>query len=267
MSPKSGLHTIGSVPDAFDPLPMVSVVYSCHPEFRWMVSMVRAQIEDEARRLRYEIWHQRAVLFPMGVPPQLAMYDPAIAARVLHLEYERRERIGSINGVATHEAAGILNRKRGIISISTRFDFAVQRFTGGHEIGHFLLHPELGDTTVHRDLPVFQYGTINRNRPREDREADYFAACFLAPRDLLIEEFEKRFGPHPLWLNEHVAFHLRGDSASDLFVAPHGALVFPAAVAGAHKFDRRHFPSLAEHFGISVSAMAIRLRELELVRE
>lgn len=228
--------------------------------------MKRAQIEDEARRLRYEIWHHRAVLFPMGEPPALAMYDPEVGARVLQLEYERRDRIGSVNGY-NYEAAGILNRQRGIISISTRFPFAVQRFTGGHEVAHYQLHPELGTATVHRDLPVFKYGVHDRKRSRYDREADYFSVCFLVPKDQLIFEFERRFGPHPLWLSEHVAFHLLGNSAADLFISPHGSLVFPVAVAGARKFDRGHFPSLAAHFGISVSAMAIRLLELGLVRE
>jgi hypothetical protein len=228
--------------------------------------MKSIQIADEARRLQYEIWHKRALLFPMGQPPYVAMFDPRVAAHVLELEYQLCERISSVAGHSSFEAAGTLNRVRKVISISTRFKYPVQRFTGAHEIGHYTIHPDLGNTTVHRDLPVFEYGG-KRTRPLIEREADYFAACFLAPRKLLTTEFEKRFGPSPLRLDESVAFHLRGALAHELFIAPHGSLNFAVAVAGAQKFDRNHFVSLAEKFGMTVSAMAIRLKEIGLIKE
>lgn len=226
--------------------------------------MDRTHIAYEARRLQYEIWQKRALLFQMGEPTLHAMFDPRVAARVLDLEYEQRERIGS--GQAGWEAAGVLNCDRGIISISSKFNYFVQRFTGAHEIGHFVLHREQIGATIHRDRPIFELHASGR--PPIEREADYFAACFLAPKKLVIEEFKKRFVNNPpLQLDENVAFHLYGEMASDLFIAPPGSLNFAAAVAGAQKFDRLRFPSLAEQFGLSVRAMAIRLQELELVRD
>lgn len=226
--------------------------------------MNRAQIELEARRLQYEIWHKRTMLFPMGEPPLSAMFEPRVAAKVLDLEYEFRPRISS--GHEGTEAAGIFDRSRGIIAVSSRFKHTVQRFTGAHEIGHAMLHPSIGDGIAHRDKPIFSVSTVGR--PPAEQDADYFAACLLAPRKAVIEQFKARFWVEPpMRLDENVAFHLRGNLAHDLLAAPHGSLAFAAAVAGAHKFDRAHFSSLAEHFDVSVSAMAIRLQELELVRE
>ena len=39
-----------------------------------------------------------------------------------------------------------------------------------------------------------------------------------------------------------------------------------AAAASARSFANRHFDSLARHFHVSIASMAIRLRELGLVR-
>lgn len=200
----------------------------------------------------------------MGVPQSpVALCRPDIAAHVLDFEYEYCTSLGS--GTAGFEAAGILDRERGIISISTRFNERVQRFTGAHEIGHLMLHEKVAAMRLHRDRPIFDL--IAKGRPPLESEADYFAACFLAPEKQVIAEFEKRFGPAPLRLDEDLAWHLCGESYTDLFIAPSGSLLFPAAVAGAQKLDGRRFPSLANYFGLSVNAMAIRLLELQLVRD
>jgi hypothetical protein len=226
--------------------------------------MRNAAIEIEARRLQFEIWHRRELLFPLGVPPLSVMFDPAIAAHVLDLEYESRDCILSADGCPLMEAAGTLDRGRGIISVSRRFSERVQRFTGAHEIGHFLLHPHFGARVVHRDLPI---DGASRGRPREDKEADYFGACLLAPKKAVLEQFKARFGfVGPLRLDENIAFHLRGSQAHELFVPTNQLLNFAAAVAGTERFAGRFFRSMADQFGLSVKAMAIRLTELDLVR-
>ncbi|MGI0035931.1 MAG: ImmA/IrrE family metallo-endopeptidase [Nitrososphaera sp.] len=231
--------------------------------------MNRAQIEQEARRLQFEIWSKREFLFPLGVPPLLAMFQPGIAAHVLDLAYEDREYISAGSGQVGYGVAGILDRQRGIIYISSQFKPVVQRFTGAHEIGHFQLHSSSKNHIFHRDLPILEMRTAGR--PPIEQEADYFAACYLAPSKLVIDEFSKRFGTPPLQLDYKVAFHLCGNSSTDLFIDPPGSLAslrkFAAAVAGAQKFGGYPFPSLAMHFGMSISAMAIRLQELGLVRD
>ena len=221
----------------------------------------RTRIEKEARRLQFEIWHQRHMLFKLGVPPPHLMFTPAIAAQVLQVSLNEIPRIES--GQAGFEVAGTLDRSRGIITVSKIFSSQVRRFTAAHELGHYSLHRQLGNYgAVHRDRPIF--GLVTGGRPEPEQEADYFGACFLAPEKLVREEFARRFGTQPLRLDETLAWHLCGDSYTDLYVEPR-RLKFAAAVAGARKLDRAHFPSLSQHFDMSPSAMAIRLHELELV--
>jgi len=119
---------------------------------------------------------------------------------------------------------------------------------------------------IHRDRPVFDIE--GGGRSRYEREADYFAACLLVPRRLLEDEFDKRFhvGP-PLPLTDAVAFNLCGTSAHALMRAGPSSYEFSAAVASARSFNGRHFRSLADTFNVSVSSMAIRLRELELLED
>lgn len=222
--------------------------------------MDRKKIEQEARRLQYEIWHKRELLFPLGEPSPVAMCKPDVAARVLDLEIDYRDDLGTFRaGSSAYTVAGMLDRGRGIISLSTRFTEQAMRFTGAHEIGHFLLHP---GEHFHRDRPLSADG---HGRSAREHEADYFAACFLASKRLIEEAFAPRFGKAPLVLDDNVAFYLRGAKAHELMRAATGSLDFAAAVAGARSFAGTPFPSLAEKFGLSISAMAIRLQELGLV--
>lgn len=230
------------------------------------MSINHAAIESEARRLQVEIWTQRGVLFQTGEPPLVQQFTPEVAARVCGLEYEYRPFISAETGVGDYQAAGVLDRVRGIISISTQFGFEARRFTGAHEIGHFVLHDWVGERRAHRDRPIGR-GHVGSHRPKIEQEADYFAACFLAPRKLVANEFERRFGRSPLALNETLAFHLCGKESRLLLTAPSGSLDFAAAVAGAQSLDGHRFPSLAQTFGLSISAMAVRIRELGLVAE
>lgn len=228
------------------------------------MSINHENIEKEARRLQVEIWSQRGVLFQTGEPPLVQQFTPEVAARVCGLDYEYRPFISAATGVGDYQAAGVLDRTRGIISISTQFGYEAQRFTGAHEIGHFVLHEWVGERHVHRDRPIGR-GPSGSSRPKIEQEADYFAACFLAPKKLVLAEFQRRFGPVPLFLDETLAFHLRGKESRLLMTAPPGSLDFAAAIAGAQSLDGRRFPSLAQNFGLSIAAMAIRIRELGLV--
>lgn len=225
--------------------------------------MDKVAIEKELRRLQFEVWSQRELLWPLGVPRIEAMFEPRVVAECLGLHYDPRERVQTERG-SEYEAAGSLDRRTGMLAVSSRFPFHVQRFTAAHEIGHFVLHPWVGDRVAHRDRPIHGYQLTGR--PPLEQEADYFAACLLVPLKPLVSAFEVRFGTRkPLPLSETVAFHLGGGSAHHLFTAPRESLQFASAVARAESFDGRRFPSLAYCFGVSVSAMAIRLRESALV--
>lgn len=226
--------------------------------------MDRPYIESKAHEVHRLIWRARNDLWPLGVPPPKAMLEPDIAAEVLNIEFAYRETLGRFGYKDDHyETAGMLDRGRNIIAVSTAFSHPVRRFTGAHEIGHWMLHP---GEVMHRDRPVFDIERGGR-APRE-READYFAACYLAPKALVTEAFQARFTLKvPLPLTDAVAFHLCGESGHALMRAGPGSFQFATAVASATSFGGRHFRALADEFGISVSAMAIRVRELGLIEE
>ena len=223
--------------------------------------MDKAAIEKEARRLQVEIYGRRDMRFQFGVPDIPTLFDPRNVADHCDLYYEERDKLGT-DYRGGGEAAGIWQRDRSTILVSTRFPYETRRFTAGHEIGHYILHPHVGDRTLHRELPI---GGSRGHRPPLEREADYFSACLLMPRGAIEKEFDARFGSkHPLVLTETVAYHLKAD-AGQLFAQPHGSLMFAEAVARAQRFDRRNFESLARYFGVSATTMAIRLEELDLV--
>lgn len=227
--------------------------------------MDKHSIEKEVRRVQFEVWSRRALLWPMGEPRPEAMFEPRVVAEVLGLHFDVRDTVATERGaVGDYRAAGSLDRRTGILAVSGQFNYPVQRFTAAHEIGHFVLHPWVGDRVAHRDRAT--HGLQLSGRPAFEQEADYFAACLLVPTKLLVAAFEARFGTRkPLPLNDTVAFHLAGGSAHHLFTAPGQSLQFASAVARAESFDGRRFSSLASAFGVSTSAMAIRLREAGLV--
>lgn len=223
--------------------------------------MDKAAIEKEARRLQVEIYGRRELRFPLGAPNIPALFDPRNVADHCGLFYDTRARIDT-DYADGGEAAGLWQRDRSTILVSTRFPYETQRFTAAHEIGHYILHPHVGDRTLHREFPV---GGHWGKRPLLEQQADHFAACLLMPRKAVIAEFDARFGSkHPLALTETVAYHLKADERL-LFAQPAGSLLFAEAVAKAQQFDRRRFQSLAAFFGVSPRAMAIRLEELDLV--
>lgn len=223
--------------------------------------MDKPAIEREARRLQTEIYSRRERRYEFGVPGIPTLFDPRNVADHCGLSYDERPRLDT-DYAGGGEAAGLWQRDWNTILVSTRFSYEVQRFTAAHEIGHYVLHPAVGARTMHRERPI--YGP-QPNRPPIEREADYFAACLLMPRNAVIREFDKRFGTkHPLALTETVAYHLKLDLGA-VFSAPRGSLLFAEGVARAQQFDRLRFPSLASFFCVSPTAMAIRLEELNLV--
>lgn len=226
--------------------------------------MERLKIEHEARLLQQEIWRHRESLFPLGVPPPQGMLEPEIAAAVLEYQYVYSDGLGNWGqGRDRFEIAGMLDQQRKLIAVSNKYDYPTMRFTGAHEIGHIALgHP---GRVMHRDRPVFD---ISRgSRDPEEQDADYFAACFLAPEKLVREAFKARFVLMPLRLIDGVVFNLCKASSHALMRAGPGSFAFAAAVAASRTFNGDQFKPLHEAFGVSVSAMAIRIKELGLIQE
>lgn len=157
----------------------------------------------------------------------------------------------------------MIDRNRRKIAVSTTARPHATRFTGAHEIGHWVLH---NDEVMHRDRPIEGVTGEPLPRPVKEQEADYFAACFLVPRKLAVAALESTFLTNgQLVLNDTSAFFLSPDNPDFLLSARSDSWDFAVAVASATSYGGRHFTSLASQFRVSVSTMAIRLRELQLI--
>lgn len=148
------------------------------------------QIELEARKLLAEIEKNARRLWPNTQPSRLFMCNPEAACHLLGLDYLPDSHLGSYGGTAT---AGMLDRNSRAVMLSSRQGFEALRFTAAHEVGHWILHPE---QQMFRDRALSAPG--GPGRPLVEQEADFFAACFLAPPKLVREAFMARLGPRPM---------------------------------------------------------------------
>jgi IrrE N-terminal-like domain len=230
-----------------------------------VVSMSFEKIATSARDLQRDIWKDRERLFPsVNVQPRDVL-SPCVAAKFLGLNYiEDDLTISFPDTGGRFRIAGLISRQSQTIAVSTAFPRDVVRFTGAHEIAHWIHHP---NQVMHRDRPLSGTHLRSEGRPLFEREADYFAACFLMPERLLVQEFQARFGNSPqLVIDETVAFHLNPNDPNSLLRCAEDSLDREFALAKCRRLDRRPLVSLAEFFCVSDTAMAIRIKELKLVR-
>jgi Zn-dependent peptidase ImmA (M78 family) len=119
---------------------------------------------------------------------------------------------------------------------------------------------------MHRDRPISWPPANGQVRPAMEREADYFAACFLMPRGLLSDAVERLFGACPVVIDDRTAFAIDMTDYQALLKAQEGSIERARAVARARHFGLKHFAPLHQQFGVSLSAMAYRLQEIGVVR-
>ena len=108
-------------------------------------------------------------------------------------------------------------------------------------------------------------------RPMIEREADRFASELLMPERAIKKQFLWQFGDSTeIFKNPRIAFYLMKDAVGvnepSVFWRQN-AFNRAIAFAKAKNFDNKIFPPLYSSFGVSPSAMAFRLIELNLVNE
>ncbi len=223
----------------------------------------RISIEGKARELQREILDKSKLLCPKFNGDLLSLIKPRYLAQVLDIDFREvsglTEQIFSFRG-RKFKVGGLMDRQRRLIAVASDVSLEVQRFTAFHEFGHLELHP---GEVMHRDMPL--NGTPNSVRPPLEREADYFAAVFLMPRKSVRKQFKARFREEQLTFHNTNAQLICPEHAHELLRADERSLDREKAIARCRNFGGDHFPSLAGTFGVSVTAMAIRLKELGLV--
>lgn len=226
----------------------------------------KRKIQQEAREVQKLIWSRRHEIWPEGSPQPIRMLEPEIAAHALGVNFEFHQELILLNRRSSkYEIAGLLDRQARKIAVAEQFPDETVRFTGAHEIGHWVLHE---DETMHRDRPVKGLDGEMLVRPQKEKEADYFAACFLMPEKLVIEAFESTFMASGQFIfDDTAAFWLNRNDPEALLRADSGSLDRALALSSAQSYGGRHFNSLAKQFRVSATTMAIRLNELNLIGE
>lgn len=130
--------------------------------------------QSEARRLRQE--------FNLKAPP----VDVEKIAGGLFLQVVRKS-------PWPWNSRGLLRREEGEIWVNDAETLRGQRFCIGHEIGHFILHPDLDVFSEHVDPDSADYAADPMKAL--DDEAEYFSSVLLVPPDWLKRDVERKLTP------------------------------------------------------------------------
>lgn len=215
-------------------------------------------IADEVYRLHRRLWRARHDIYPMGCHP-LNLLKPQLATSLLGYEYVERP-IGDWPQGQRTKTAGLVDPQQKQIVISDEFDTPIMRFTAAHEIGHIVLHKL---RTLHRDRPI--KGPRPNQQSYKEREADIFASLFLMPEKLVREALDQIWGiKSPIQIDDNLAFHLTENTDEILYTEP-GSLLPLRRLSSCSPMGSNRVP-LNKRFGVSVTAMAIRLQELGVIR-
>lgn len=218
------------------------------------------QIAKAARQLAHSTYIERYSLWPEGVPEEpVQLLNPEKAFYLLGYAYHEVDTLGEIEpGV---DVAGIIDKDKKEVFISRRYPVAVRNFTAAHELGHAIMHQQSG---LHRDKPID--GSAGGQRDPIEKEADYFAACFLMPEKLVCSVFKQRF-PDEVLNHEGLRYLLNRNNDTKTEKRLKAKLGVAKALASLNSINGHAVLSLAEYFKVSVEAMAIRLEQLDLVPE
>jgi len=119
-----------------------------------------------------------------------------------------------------------------------------------------------------RESPVTDASLRDPFRSAREREADLFAAELLMPHKPMHEAFARLFGEpvNGSMIDENRAFCLTAGKMSALEIARMEPIERAKLVASAQSLTFHNSRCMAEIFGVSVTAMAVRLLKLGLVR-
>jgi hypothetical protein len=225
-------------------------------------------LRRQARRLREEYWFRTAIELgrPLESAEKLPVSPKAIATKVLGLCFEEPDEVGtSDKGILRVELAGALNRSAKKILVARKFSPEIQRFTGAHEIAHYLIHPDLFNL---RESPLTEGSIRNQKKPTCEKEADLFAAELLIPSDIVFDLFGRLFGDgvDGAQIRDDQAYCVSNGRLAASEISRLQPLERARLIAGQSSLVAAHGRSLADIFGVSATAVGIRLLDLELVR-
>jgi Zn-dependent peptidase ImmA (M78 family) len=244
-------------PSSVTPLEIVSL-QEINPKQKEFYS--DEEIEKFVRRLQTKLWQERSKIWPdIAINNPIKVLNPEVALAAIGYNFELAETLGQFYHEGKQvEVAGTIDRDTKHVRISGQFSPFIRSFTAAHELGHAVLHKANG---LHRDRPV-DGSTLSRNAV--ELQADKFATYFLMPQKQVGKVFKQLFLADTFLLSEETAFAL----GSDYEALKNKTLrQMSRMLVSAERFNGKNFTSLADQFGVSVEAMAIRLEELKLIEE
>ena len=222
------------------------------------------RIERKAAELRREVLKDVRRRHPDATNARQYLH-PRYAATVRGYDFQVRgdldAELRSVDAAAARKRGvitGFLDRDKRVIAVSERYSPQEQRFTGAHELGHLILHPDL--PTMHRDR-----NDRRTNDPLE-REANQFAAAYTMPANWVRKDILDKFGECPVHVNDTLAWWLdREDPERFLHANRKQDVDLALALACCSNLGHGHFCSMHDEYGVTAQAMAWRLIDLEVI--
>ena len=213
-----------------------------------------------ARDKLLELYHKETELIGRKLSgEEFFPVDLKKLTQLLLPEWQILEKADLLHGDVSNPISGKADFEQMIIYLDAVSE-PRRNFTDAHELGHvFLKH---GGCQLRVDpgprsiLRPDQLEPPDANEVRREKEANAFATELLMPERAVLGEFRKRFQVDKLWIKSaHAQLVLN--------------TIYNMAADAATKLATSRYPnnsrSLADFFGVSTSAMRIRLLELGLV--
>ena len=232
------------------------------------------RVRTRATDLLRDLWRRRHLIWdptPSSPDDIFPLDVRLVAEKGLGIRFEEPEEIRTAASNPRNafpvQTAGLIDRNHNRIVVAQEFPLEYRRFTGAHEIAHWLLHP---DVTNHRDRPLKGHERLMPSRSQAESEADVFAAELLMPNRYVQRCYLERYGNvmKASALDEDAVFWLSDSSPAGrrpAHVGSRGRRHLSMCIATCASYGGRHFAPLTERFGVSPTAAAIRLEELRLV--
>lgn len=218
-----------------------------------------SEIEGITREFQNLLWTHHKAVWGLSLNSQRQILEPqTIFEKVFDYDFGEFSSIDD-NEDGT-ECAGFIDQRERHVVLSKEYPSEVKNFTMAHELGHAILHRQ---TVLHRDIPIDVSNFVVRSVT--EKQADKFATYFLMPRKQVVKTFYELFETRKLLINDNTAFNLIRRSKSVLRRKIKSKRDFALKVASAEIFAGTPFKSLAQQYNVSVTAMAIRLEELDLI--
>lgn len=224
------------------------------------------ELEQLVQNLQITLWNHRGKIWkdekerpkePLDIlkPQDVLMY-------LMKYRFTQEESLGTHRvGNDTFEIAGIINKKDKHVRISQQFPVETMRFTAAHELAHALLHRT---EMLHRDKAI-DGSSSSSYRDAREIQADKFAALFLMPAKSVRKTFETFFETKQFRITSDSSFAFGGLREIEFRKLCPNQKALAYTLAQATFFAGKSFKSLAEFYGVSITTMAIRLEELNLV--